>query len=127
VGRKSIKLRPDKARVQRKGFQLADEIEYIQGRAAQHDGRFITVGPLIFFSTETGDAWLLDPKDHLASRLARDGDPEDMYFEETETNFSIGWKGEYRIDGDVFLYVDKDSGRAISIVGYPVGRIAACG
>jgi hypothetical protein len=38
----------------------------------------VTVGPLALFSTDTGDAWLLDPEDHLAARLARDGDPEDV-------------------------------------------------
>jgi hypothetical protein len=31
------------------------------------------------------NAWLLDPEDHLAARLARDGDPEDTHFEETDT------------------------------------------
>lgn len=65
-----------------KDFHLAEEIRYIQRRATEHDGRFVTVGPLALFSTETGDAWLLDPKDHLAVRLARDGDPEDLYLEE---------------------------------------------
>jgi len=68
-----------------KDFRLADEIRYIQRRAAEHDGRFVTVASLVLFSTETGDAWLLDPADGLAARLARDGDPEDLYFEETET------------------------------------------
>ena len=65
----------------------------------------------MLFSTETGDAWLLDPADHLAARLARDGDPEPIYFEETETSFAIGWKGNYRIDGDAFIYIDRDTGR----------------
>src|SRR4029077_3714626 len=30
----------------------------------------------ILFSTETGDAWLLDPSEQLAAQLAHDGDPE---------------------------------------------------
>ena len=30
-----------------------------------------TPAQLLLFSTETGDAWLLDPSDHLAARLAR--------------------------------------------------------
>jgi hypothetical protein len=62
---------------------------------------------------------LLDAEDHLAARLARDGDPEEVYFEETETNFATGWKGNCRIDGDAFVYVDKDSGRVVAILGYP--------
>ena len=59
-----------------KTLRLADEVRYIQRRAADHDGRIVTIGQLVLFSTDTGDAWLLDPSDQLAARLARDGDPE---------------------------------------------------
>jgi hypothetical protein len=105
--------------MQGRDFNLAEEIKYIRRRAAENDMRFVTVGPLIFFSTETGDAWLLDPADHLAARLARGGSPEDIYIEETETRFAIGWKGNYRIDDDAFTYADDDSGRVSTIIGYP--------
>jgi hypothetical protein len=127
VGRKTIKRRLGKQEIDGKDFYLADEIRYIQRRAAEHDGRFVTVGPLVLFSTDTGDAWLLDPEDRLAARLARDGDPDDVYFEETDTQFAIGWNGKYRIDGDAFVYIDKESGRVITILGYPVHRIAELG
>ena len=127
MGRKTIKRGPGKRHIDGKDFQLAEEIRYIQRRAAEHDGRFVTVGSLALFSTDTGDAWLLDPEDHLAARLARDGDPEDVYFEETDTRFAIGWKGEYRIDGSAFVYIDHDSSRIVTILGYPVRRIAEWG
>jgi hypothetical protein len=125
VGRKTIQRGPGKRHIEGKDFRLADEIRYIQRRAAQHDGRFVTVGPLALFSTDTGDAWLLDPADHLAARLARDGDPEDVYVEETEARFAIGC--QYRIDGDAFVYLDRDSGHVIAILGYPIRRIAEWG
>ena len=64
MGRKTIKRRPGKRHIHGKDFHLADEIRYIQHRAAEHDGRFVTVGSLALFSTDTGDAWLLDPEDH---------------------------------------------------------------
>ena len=35
--------------------------------AADHDGRIVTIGQLVLLSTDTGDAWLLDPSDHLAA------------------------------------------------------------
>lgn len=127
MGRKTIKRGPGQRHIDGKDFQLADEIRYIQRRAAENDGRFVTVGSLALFSTDTGDAWLLDPQDHLAARLARDGDPEDVYFEETDTRFAIAWKGEYRIDGCAFIYIDRDSGRIVTILGYPIRRIAECG
>jgi hypothetical protein len=110
-----------------KDLRLAEEIEYIQSRAAEHDGRLVTVGPLVLFSTETGDAWLLDPADHLAARIARDGDPEELYFEETDTRFVIGWKGNYRIDGDAFVFIDRDTARVTTILGYPTRRLAQLG
>ena len=40
-----------------------------------------------------------DPSDQLAARLARDGDPEPIHIDETDTTFAIGWKGLYRIEG----------------------------
>jgi hypothetical protein len=127
VGRRIIKRGQGKRNISDKDFQLADEIGYIQSRAAEHDGRFVTVGPLILFSTDTGDAWLLDPADHLAARLARDGDPEPIHFQETDANCAIDWKGNYSIDGDVFVYIDRDSARVASILGYPTRRIAQSG
>jgi hypothetical protein len=110
-----------------KDFLLAEEIEYIRTRAAEYDGCLVTVGLLALFSTETGDAWLLDPADHLAARLARDGDPEHVHFEETDSSFAIGWKGNYQIDGDAFVFVDRDTARITTILGYPTRRLAQLG
>ena len=90
-----------------RAFVSPSEVRYIQRRAADHAGRVISIGQLILFSTKTGDAWLLDPSDQLAARLARDGDPEPIHIEETDTTFAIGWKGHYRIEGDAFVYVDR--------------------
>jgi hypothetical protein len=127
VGRRTIKRRPGKTAITGKDFRLAEEIDYIQGRAADRDGRLVTVGPLVLFSTETGDAWLLDPADHLAARLARDGDPEELYFEETDSSFAIGWKGNYQINGDAFVFIDRDTARITTILGYPTRRLAQMG
>ena len=124
MNRKKIKAGPGKQWVEGKDFRLAKEIKYIQRRAAEHDGRFVTIGPLALFSTETGDAWILDPSDQLAARLARDGDPEPIDFEETDTNFAIDWKGNYCIEGRAFVYADRKSGRVTAILGYPTAKIA---
>src|SRR6516165_8976229 len=73
--RRPVKRAPGKRMVDGKDFRLADEVRYVQRCAARHDGRIVTIGQLILFSTETGDAWLLDKDDGLAAPLARDGDP----------------------------------------------------
>src|ERR1051326_8950457 len=98
MGRKNIRRGPGQREISSKDFRLTEEVRYIQRRAAEHDARFVTIGPLALFSTETGDAWLLDPADHLATRLSRDGDPDPVHFEESDTNYAIEWKGNYRLD-----------------------------
>jgi hypothetical protein len=110
-----------------KGFRLADEMRYLQDKAADHDGRIVTIGQLILFSTDTGDAWLLDVTDHLAARLARDGDPEPIHLEETDTSFAIEWNGQYRIDGPAFIYADRATGRVTTVLGYPTQKLAQAG
>jgi hypothetical protein len=127
VNRKKIKAGPGKQAMAGKQVRLAQEIKYIRHRAAQYDARFVSIGPLVFFSTETGDAWMLDPSDHLAARLARDGDPEPIDFQESDTNFAIGWKGNYHIEGGAFVYADRETGRIITILGYPTVQIAQLG
>ena len=127
MGRRTIQRGAGKKRIHGKDFLLAEQIEYIRSRAAEHDGRLVTVGPLVLFSTETGDAWVLDPADSLAARVARDGDPEDIHFEETDTNFAIGWKGNYQIDGDAFVFIHRDTARVTTILGYPTRRLALLG
>ena len=92
--RKAIRRRPGKQMVEGKSFRLAEEVRYIQRRAADHHGRVVTVGQLVLFSTETGDAWLLDPSDQLAARLARDGDPEPVHIEENDTSLRHRLEGQ---------------------------------
>jgi len=110
-GRKPIRRGPGRRIVEGKSFRLEDEVRYIQRRAAEHDGRILTIGQLVLFSTETGDAWLLDPADRLAARLARDGESEPIHIEETDTTFAIGWKA-------VIASTDQ---RSFTPIGIPAG------
>lgn len=128
MGRKRFKVRgPGRRAIAGKDFHLAEEIRYIQRRAADHDARFVTVGPLVLFSTDTGDAWLLDPADQLAARIAHNADPEHVHFEESDEHFAIGWKGNYRINDNVFTFIDRDTGTISTTLGYPTLRLAQLG
>ena len=99
-------------------------MRYIRRRAAEHDSRIVTIGQLVLFSTQTGDAWLLDPADQLAARLSRDGESEPLHIEETDTTFAIAWKGRYSIEGPTFIYSDGETGRTTTILGYPTDKLA---
>jgi len=109
---------PGNQRQTRESLNLAKEVRTIQHRAADHDGRIVSIGPLVFFSTNTGDA-----ADHLAVRLALAGDPLPVLIEETEERFAIGWLGRFHFDGDEFVYEDSESGRVTAIRGYPVKQL----
>ena len=108
-------------------FRLADEVRYIQRRAAAGDSRIVSVAQLVLFSTQTGDAWLLDPVDRLAARLARGGESEPIHIEETDTTFTVAWKGRYDINGAAFVYSDRDTGAITTILGYPTEKLSLVG
>jgi hypothetical protein len=122
-GRRTVKRGPGQQIVDGRNFRLANEVRHIQRRAAEHDSRIVTIGQLVLFSTQTGDAWLLDLADGLAARLARDGESEPVHIEETDTTFTIAWKGGYRIEGPAFIYSDRETGRTTTILGYPTDKL----
>src|SRR5712692_9410496 len=76
------------------------EVDYIVARAAQFDSRVVTLGELVFFSTASGDAWMLDPEDRLALKLAEAGNRNPAKIVETASRFAIEWTASYRLDGD---------------------------
>ena len=49
MGSRKIRRGSGPREISGKDFHLADEIRYIQRRAATYDGRFVTVGPLALF------------------------------------------------------------------------------
>jgi hypothetical protein len=107
----------------REQINIKREVEYIVRCAAEYDARVVTLGPLVFFSTETGDAWLLDPSDRLALCLARDGDAQTATITESAGTFAIGWEMTYQISGGRFIVADA-SGQSRMIIGYPMREIA---
>jgi hypothetical protein len=110
---------------ERSTLDLLGEVRHIQRLAAAFDARVIVQGELAFFSTDTGVAWMLDTADHFAMRLAQGGDPLPVPIEDTDTRYVVGWPGSYRIDGALFLYLEKteESIREVAIMGYPVDQI----
>jgi hypothetical protein len=99
------------------------EVDYVVARAAESDARVVTLGQLVFFSTQTGDAWLLDPEDRLALRLANRGDRLPVHIVETATRFAIEWNASYTFEDDAFIVTDASGARAI--LGYPIADLLA--
>ena len=109
-------------RLNREEVSVNKEADYIIKKAQARDSRVVWLGGLVFFSTQTGDAWVLDPTDKLALCLARDGERQNFSMLETPTNFQIAWEAQYHIDGETFAVCTKD-GRVRTILGYPTREI----
>ena len=55
MGRKTIQRGPGQRWVEGKSFRLAEEVRYIQNKAADHDSRVVSFAQMLLFSTETGE------------------------------------------------------------------------
>ena len=114
--------RTRRTRLEAPQLGILKEAAYISKRAAQHETCIVTMGPLVFFSTETGDAWVLDPGDGLARCLARDGAALPAGITETAETFAVEWAANYRIDGELMTFVERP-GRVRTVMGYPTAEI----
>lgn len=96
------------------------EARAIQQAARATRARIVRLEQIVFFSTSTGDAWMLDPREGTAACLARDGDSLPIPIRESASELAIEWHADYRIEGRAFTVVERDSGSARTILGYPI-------
>jgi hypothetical protein len=108
------------------GTSLRDEVEYVCRLASDGESHVIGFGKLVFFSTATGDAWMLDWEDELAICLMKEGDLRPFELGETDRQFAIQWQGRYHIEAELFTYIDNATPtRVRTIAGYPTDAISA--
>lgn len=119
---KSKAYRPKKKKLNRNQISIIGEANYIIKRAQNYDSRIVSLGSFIFFSTETGDAWMLDCKESVALCLAQDGEKLPFRIAETAKKFAIEWNATYQLEGDRFVVI-QNSGIARNIIGYPTEEI----
>jgi hypothetical protein len=100
------------------------EIQYIIKRAQAAEARVVMLKELVFFSTWTRDAWVLDTEDNFALCLCRDGDPQPYHVAGEPGKFAIEWPADFAIKGDTFI-VHERSGRVIAMQDYHTEEIAA--
>ena len=94
---------------------IQQEAKYVINRALDGDARLVKLDSLLFFSTATGDAWLLDTDDNLALCLMKDYEELQYVINETPKNYSIEWETSYLIEKSAFI-VCKKSGQVKIIV-----------
>jgi hypothetical protein len=103
---------------------VRNEVSYICKLASRGDSHVVGFGKLVFFSTQTCDAWMLDWEDEFAICLMRDRVLQRVELGETPRRFVIQWQGRYWIDGELFNYAGSETPtRVRTIYGYPTEGI----
>jgi hypothetical protein len=44
-----------------------------------------------------------------------------------EATDGLNWRGRFLMDGDLFVYLDRNTARIVSVLGYPTAQIAKLG
>lgn len=82
------------------------------------------VGPYVLFSSQSGDAWLLDPDGFGAICLIWKGNMPEEGVAAAARRQETGWHAEYELLGDFFRVESELPGIGEqAIAGYPVGEI----
>jgi hypothetical protein len=103
-------------------MNITGEVDHIVGCAENGDTRIVLLGRFVFFSTEAGDAWMLEPRERLALCLMQGRERQPFRIVEDASKFAVGWDGQYHIDGSAFI-VTKESGEVGIRLDYPTEQI----
>ncbi len=76
------------------------------------------IGNFIFFSTPSGEGWMLDHRKNYALRLAENYTVLPYRIIESSERFQIEWKERFRLEGDHFIALCK--GEETVFREYPV-------
>jgi hypothetical protein len=90
--------------------------------ALQNKATLNCLGNFIFFSTESGEGWMLDHRKNCALKLAANGTIENYTILENKERFQVEWKERFRIEGEKFIASLK--GVETVFHDYPVDAIA---
>lgn len=89
--------------------------------AIQGEATLNCLGNFIFFSTETGEAWMLDYRKDCALRLAEKNEMTSYTILESKDRFQIEWKERFRIEGA--LFIASRQGKETVFANYPIDAL----
>ncbi len=122
-------LKPKDDRVQRLNVPERDEILIVEEveriiSFAEHRRCLIAYfGNLILFSTERGDAWLIDPKRKYALCLALAGKRQKFEVSDKDKKYMIAWTSDFYIISNKFVVTDDKTKRIKTYYGYPTKEL----
>jgi hypothetical protein len=102
-------------------------VDRIVQQAAHGVSHIIELGSLVMFSTDTGDAWLLEPAGGVAVMLAEAGERLPARIYESGTTFAVEWTHSYGVSDDTFMVSERESGKTRTYLDYQPALLARIG
>ena len=105
------------------GISLSVEVEKIRKFASEKKEKVLSIGVFILFSSESGDAWLLEISDMDALKVSENGEDLEFKIEENPETLEINWSHRFAIKKKKFVvrsYINKSEE---TYSNYPTHRI----
>ena len=104
---------------------LQNEINAIQKMASKSKFKVRELGVFILFSTEKGDAWLLEVTESDALQLAAEREIMTVDLEENPETIEIHWTHTFEVKNKQFIITDYKDKKVETIENYPTHAISA--
>ncbi len=104
---------------------LTGEVQALQEAAANRQVLFKTLGVFILFTTERGDAWVLEVTEMDAVQVAREGEAVAVEIEENPETLEINWTHRFRLANKKLLLESYADGGESTIPACPTQQIKA--
>ena len=109
---------------QQPNLSLGNEVAKIQKAATEKKYGLYTLGVFVFFTTDTGDGWLLEISEMDALQVAKDGKKIEVEIEENEDTIEINWSHKFSVKDNVFKVTDYKTKETTTFDHYPGNRLA---
>ena len=115
---------PQPTQEQQPQLSLRSEVEKLQKAAVERRNSLYTLGVFVFFTTDTGDGWLLEVSEMDALQVARDGQILEVEIEENAETIEVNWSHKFSMKNNIFQVRDYKSKESASYPDYPGNRLA---
>jgi hypothetical protein len=104
---------------------VREEVAKIREAAVRHEAKIMHLGVFVLFSTETGDAWLLELTDMDGVQVADQGKGIDLEIEENVETIEINWSHRFTVEDRKFVATSYKDQSVIIHDHYPIHSIQA--
>jgi intein/homing endonuclease len=104
---------------------VRDEVAKIREAAIRLEAKIMHLGVFVLFSTETGDAWLLELTDMDGVQVADRGKGIELEIEENAETIEINWSHRFTVEDRIFVATSYKDKSVITNDQYPIHSIQA--